>query len=688
MILNRWGDWVGNLKIGTKLLLGFGLAVFLITLVAGIGVWRIVSTEQSNDVLQYRQEVHTLSLQWLRLTQVNRERDRAIGVMTDLDQIAMLKGLVTHTSQEISEVEQTLRGLLYAPEDQSLYQNIQNARQAFLKVRNEAQTAKDSGDIIKANNLYESDIPRLLDSYVGEISTFADYQEQKVSDTGAATIRDGQASLPILIIVTLLALILMPLFAWLITRNLKRQLGGEPSYAAHIAERIAAGDLDVDIQVRANDQSSLLFAMRRMRANLARVVGDMQLGSASIVGAAGQITTGSLELSSRTEQQASSLAETAATMEQITATVRQNADNAHQANTLAGNAAQTATEGGAIMAELVDTMGEVNAKSQQVADIVSVIDGIAFQTNILALNAAVEAARAGEQGRSFAVVASEVRALAQRSTSAASEIKALIDTSVEATSRGNEQAVHAGTTMQNIVAGINRVTDIMGEISAASREQTTGIEEISRAINQMDEVTRQNAGLVEESAAAAASLQDQADAMSRLAAAFHLSSQPDLHMADGSDEQSYSRTLLQASQSSRESGVAVFYPWSAELEVGIDTIDRDHQKLVQLINDLHESMTLGHSKEVLGSTLDELIFYTQDHFYREEQIMKNAGYAGYAQHKQIHDQLVKKVADFRDSYRAGRSMVSIELSNFLRDWLSSHIMKTDKDYAPVVKAAG
>ena len=672
-----------NLKIGTKLLLGFSLAMFLVVLIAGIGVWRIVSTENTNAELQYRQGVHTLSLQWLGLTRVNRERDRAVGVMTDRDQIATLKGLIGETSERINQVERQVRDLIHDPADETLYQNIVAARQAFLKARDTAREAQDKGDIIRANALYATDVPQLLDRYVEQISVFADRQADQVQQVSLASVRDGQASLPILLLATLVVMILMPAFAWLITRSLTRQLGGEPSHAALVAERISKGHLDVDIQVRGQDKSSLLYAMKRMRANLARLVGDMQLGSRSIAGAVGQITEGSLELSSRTETQASSLAETAATMEELTATVRQNADNAQQANTLASTAARTATEGGAIVAELVSTMGEINTKSQQVADIIGVIDSIAFQTNILALNAAVEAARAGEQGRGFAVVAAEVRALAQRSAGAAKEIKGLIDASVESAAKGNEQAGRAGSTMQGIVEGINRVTDIMGEISAASREQATGIEEIQSAINQMDSVTQQNASLVEQSAAAAASLQAQADALSQLASAFHLSGPVDAEMVEGNDALSYSRTLLQAPKT----GGAAFYPWTQELEVGIGVIDKDHQKLVSLINSLHESMSQGHSKEMAGKILDELIFYTQGHFHRDEQSMRDAGYTGYEQHKKIHDTLVKKVVEFRESYRAGHSMVSVELSNFLRNWLSTHIMKTDKDYAPVMKAS-
>jgi len=310
---------------------------------------------------------------------------------------------------------------------------------------------------------------------------------------------------------------------WRITRALLRQLGGEPAYAASILQRIAAGDLAVPIALSPGDRSSLLFDMHDMRSHLSAIVGNVRSGANAIATASAQISAGNLDLSARTEQQASSLTRTAATTEQITATVRQNADNAQQANALATAAADTAATGGTLVSQLVDTMHDINRRSAQVAEIIGVIDSIAFQTNILALNAAVEAARAGEQGKGFAVVAAEVRALAQRSAAAAGEIKHLIETSVQAAARGNEQAAHAGATMRDIVTGIQRVTDIMGEISEASREQATGIEEINLAVTRMDDVTQQNASLVEESVAAAHSLKEQADTLARIVAVFRLS---------------------------------------------------------------------------------------------------------------------------------------------------------------------
>ena len=312
------------------------------------------------------------------------------------------------------------------------------------------------------------------------------------------------------------------LFGWLISRGIVRQLGCEPEQAAGITQRIAEGDLTVAIDLRKNDETSVLHAIKAMRDSLAKVVGEVRQGTDTIATASNEIASGNQDLSSRTEQQASSLEQTAASMEELTSTVKQNADNARQANQLAASASDVAVRGGSVVGQVVDTMSAINTSSKKIVDIIAVIDGIAFQTNILALNAAVEAARAGEQGRGFAVVASEVRSLAQRSAAAAKEIKGLIDDSVGKVEAGSQQVAEAGRTMEEIVASVKRVTDIMGEIASASHEQTQGIEQINQAITQMDQVTQQNAALVEEAAATAGSLQDQAGSLSQLVGVFQL----------------------------------------------------------------------------------------------------------------------------------------------------------------------
>ena len=310
----------------------------------------------------------------------------------------------------------------------------------------------------------------------------------------------------------------------LVSRNLLRQLGGEPDYARSIARSIAQGDLAVAVTTRPGDQSSLMLDIQAMQGNLHRIVQRVRSGTEHIASASQQIAAGNHDLSSRTESQASALEQTAASMEEMTSNVKQNADNAHQASVLAQSASDVARKGGAVVEKVVQTMGSIEASSRKVADITGVIEGIAFQTNILALNAAVEAARAGEQGRGFAVVATEVRSLAQRSSEAAKEIKALIGNSAEQVKAGTHLAHEAGTTMQAVVDSVLRVSTMIEEISQASREQTDGIEQINQAVSQMDQGTQQNAALVEQAAAAAASLQQQAQELTQVVATFQLGS--------------------------------------------------------------------------------------------------------------------------------------------------------------------
>ena len=331
--------------------------------------------------------------------------------------------------------------------------------------------------------------------------------------------RDRELNL-VTLLVSALAIVAGAVFAWLITRT----IAGPLQEAVSVAERVAEGDLTSQIEASGRDEITRLYAaLRKMNDSLATMVGNVRTGTDSIGTASREIAAGNLDLSSRTEQQASALEETASSMEELTATVRQNADNALQANQLAESASGVARRGGEVVAQVVTTMGSINASSKKIVDIISVIDGIAFQTNILALNAAVEAARAGEQGRGFAVVASEVRSLAQRSAMAAKEIKALIDDSVANVGVGSTLVAEAGNRMDEIVSSVDRVTRIIAEIRAASAEQSAGIEEVNQAIGQMDQTTQQNAALVEEAAASAEAMEDQAAALARLVSVFKLS---------------------------------------------------------------------------------------------------------------------------------------------------------------------
>jgi methyl-accepting chemotaxis protein len=339
-----------------------------------------------------------------------------------------------------------------------------------------------------------------------------------VDDIDAAFRSSLYQSLGILVILaSALSVVVM-----LLNRGIFRSLGGEPSYAAEIANQIADNDLTAEVKTAPNDRSSLLFSMKRMQAQLTQTIGTIKISADSIATATHQIAAGNQDLSQRTEEQAASLEETAASMEQLTSTVTQNADNASQANQLAAQAAQVAEQGGTVVSRVVETMDGINASSDRIANIVGIIEGIAFQTNILALNAAVEAARAGEQGRGFAVVASEVRSLAQRSSAASKEIKELIHDSVERVQAGAGHVREAGAKMREITHEIRRVTDIMGEITAASQEQSKGIGQVNQAVTQMDEVTQQNAALVEQAAAAASSLESQANDLKASVSMFRL----------------------------------------------------------------------------------------------------------------------------------------------------------------------
>ncbi len=364
-----------------------------------------------------------------------------------------------------------------------------------------------------------------VDATVKESVTFADASMAKVASTARRTIW-AQA-----VLFGVAALGLVAAGLW-IRRSIWSAVGGEPASVAAVAEAIAAGELSAHIEVATRDEHSIMAAIARMQRALASIVTQVRASSDSIATGSAEIAEGNNDLSSRTEQQASALEETAASMEELSSTVKQNADNARQANQLALSASTVAVKGGEVVNQVVDTMKGINDSSKKIADIISVIDGIAFQTNILALNAAVEAARAGEQGRGFAVVASEVRSLAGRSAEAAKQIKTLIAASVDRVAHGTALVDQAGTTMTEVVASIRRVADIMGEISAASVEQSAGVSQVGEAVSQMDQATQQNAALVEESAAAAESLKAQAQQLVEAVAVFKVGS-AQAHRANG-----------------------------------------------------------------------------------------------------------------------------------------------------------
>jgi len=355
---------------------------------------------------------------------------------------------------------------------------------------------------------------------LAQINKLVDMQDSAARDVMAGSVNSDRKLMLLLLGLCALAVAIGVVFAMVITRSITVPLSG----AVEVAQKVAAGELTSQVVVEGKDETSkLLQALQEMTASLANTVGDVRMGTELITKASEEIASGNADLSSRTESQASSLEETASSMEELTSTVKQNADNARQANQLAVSASSVAAKGGNVVSQVVDTMGAIKGSSRKIVDIIGVIDGIAFQTNILALNAAVEAARAGEQGRGFAVVASEVRNLAQRSASAAKEIKELIGDSVNKVDAGSKLVDEAGQTMDLIVKSIKQVADIMGEITTATQEQGNGIEQVNQAITRMDEMTQQNAALVEEAAAAAESMQEQAQKLAQAVSIFKLS---------------------------------------------------------------------------------------------------------------------------------------------------------------------
>ncbi|MDS1141683.1 methyl-accepting chemotaxis protein [Pusillimonas sp. SM2304] len=508
---------MNNLKIGTRLAAGFTFMLILVAMLAGIGLWRMQdSNAMTDEILEVRLKNERMITEWSKLTSLNAVRTIAVARTTNPATIAYFEAQMADASVQIRQIQEDLRASLTDSQAIAMYGTVQKKRTVYLDART---SALGSGDYETARLFVENELEGLLDAYTKSIDDLLSHQKALI-DAAAATLQDdNRFGLKLLVGVAALALLLGLAFAFFITRSITQPL----RRSVRLAETVSSRDLRSVIEVHGSDETSaLLRALKKMNENLTDVVLDVRNGANSIATASMQISAGNVDLSSRTEEQASSLAETAATMEQLTTTVKQNADNAQQASVLAQAAAEIAVKSGAVVSEVVTTMGQINDSSRKVAEIIGVIDTIAFQTNILALNAAVEAARAGEQGRGFAVVATEVRALAQRSASAAKEIKALIDTSVATTETGNQLVAEAGTTMNETVKSIKRVTDIMGEITSASQEQSVGIDQVNQAVSQMDQVTQQNAALVEEAAAASSSLQEQASGLARLVATFKL----------------------------------------------------------------------------------------------------------------------------------------------------------------------
>ncbi|SFC75828.1 methyl-accepting chemotaxis protein [Polaromonas sp. OV174] len=511
MILN-------NIKVGSRLALAFGLILLITAVIAVIGVWRLQELAATTRQLGTEDnEKLKMAVQWRQTIDLNWIRTRAAVLDADTSRMPMWQADMDKTSEISLASRKRIIELVQSEEGKKLIANIDAAREAYRSPRAALLKKKQAGEDVAA--ALERDLKPLAIAY-SESIRLLENRQQDIYDASLTRAEENAAhGRMILIVGAVLALLLGAASALVLGRSIVIPL----RQAARNARFIADGDLSQPIDSVGRDEAAeLLQALKNMQSNLAVLVGNVRQGADTIATASGQIAAGNQDLSSRTEEQASSLEETAASMEELTSTVKQNADNARQANQLAVSASSVAVKGGSVVSQVVGTMGAINASSRKIVDIIGVIDGIAFQTNILALNAAVEAARAGEQGRGFAVVAAEVRNLAQRSAAAAKEIKTLIDDSVSKVEEGSSQVAEAGKTMDEIVDSVKRVTDIMAEITAASQEQTSGIEQINQAITQMDQVTQQNAALVEEAAAAAASLQEQASGLSQVVSVFKL----------------------------------------------------------------------------------------------------------------------------------------------------------------------
>ena len=512
--------WFYNLKIAPKLVLSF-LAVILLTAVLGVfAIVQLGSVNQASTVIASESlpSVRILLEMQVSLSRFRISELQHIASTEEADFTAADKAMEARLAI-IRKQQATYQPLISSPAETATYDKISKTLDAYLAESKNMLTLSRAGQKDEAKTIYKNSSNKLfrqlnddVEAQVKADQAFADAANTN-ADRIYSTSRLGIAGL--LIAAILLAL----LIAFWVARQIARPI----MTASDISRRVAEGDLTADIVAAGNDETGqLMLSLGRMNGSLLRIVSEVRSGADTIATASAEIASGNLDLSSRTEEQASSLEQTAAALEELTATVKQNADNARQASQLAVSASSVASQGGIVVGQVVDIMVSIDNSSKKIVDIISVIDGIAFQTNILALNAAVEAARAGEQGRGFAVVASEVRSLAQRSAAAAKEIKQLIADSVSNVDSGTRLVQQAGSTMGDIVASVRHVTDIVGEISAATQEQSAGIAEVNKAITQMDEVTQQNAALVEQAAAAAASLQEQAAKLAQGVSVFQL----------------------------------------------------------------------------------------------------------------------------------------------------------------------
>ena len=509
-----------SLRIGTRLGLGFGLVLLLLAIALGLSYRRIGSVGPHIDSLMELQRRQDMAQDWRTQTQLNVTRTDAVARAGGSGPVAeFFSPAIKAGSAKINELQDGLTKAIDSERGKALLAEISTARKTYIDIRNQVFAQLKAGEAEAAIQTLDTKMRPASEAYIATISRLADFQGERVRAETQQVMEDAERTQMLMLVIAIACLSVGVAAAWLITRSVVAPL----REAIHAAEDVGQGNLAREIHTTGSDETAQLTqALSTMQHSLRHLVSSVRDNANGVATASSEISLGSNDLSARTEQQASAIQQTAASMEELSATVKLNADNAGQADQLAHDASEVARQGGAVVTEAVQRMKGIEESSRRIADIIGTIDAIAFQTNILALNAAVEAARAGEQGRGFAVVASEVRMLAQRSADAAKEIKSLISDSVERVEQGSALVNQAGQTMEQVVTSINRVAHIVREISAASREQSSGVSQVGQAITQMDQATQQNAALVEESAAAAESLKSQAAELVKLVAAFRV----------------------------------------------------------------------------------------------------------------------------------------------------------------------